>query len=128
MAGTGKHVEWIASSLSDLRDFPAEVRREIGQALSDAERGLKHPAAKPLTGSAFKGAGVLEVVSDFDGDTFRAVYTVRFAGVLYVLDAFQKKSTRGAKTPLVDIDRIVTRLKAAKDHYADNYAGARTKK
>jgi phage-related protein len=72
-----KPVEWIGSSQRDLRSFPKEVRRVMGQAVDDAQLGAEHPAAKALKG--FGGRGVLEIVDDFDGGTFRAVYTVRFA-------------------------------------------------
>jgi phage-related protein len=85
-----------------------------------AQWGEKHPSAKPLKG--FKGAGVLEVVEDFDRDTYRAVYTVKLAGVIYVLHAFQKKSKQGIATPKQDIELIETRLKRAKEHYAQNYS------
>lgn len=81
-----------------------------------AQIGEKHPDAKPLKG--FKGAGVLEVVEDHSGDTYRAVYTVRFAGAVYVLYAFQKKAKKGAKTPKHEIDLVEKRLKAAEEHYA----------
>ena len=77
-----KPARWVGSSKEDLRDFPTEVRRRVGGALWDAQLGLKAPYAKPLKG--FGGAGVLEIVDDFDGDTYRAVYTVRFRGVVYV--------------------------------------------
>lgn len=118
-----KPVEWIGSSLDDLRAFPAEVRGEIGHALYAAQIGGKHPSAKPLTGdSAFRGAGVLEIMEDHDRNTYRAVYTVRFEGVVYVLHAFQKKSRRGISTPQVDIDRIRRRLARAREHHAANYA------
>jgi phage-related protein len=89
-----KPVRWVGSSKEDLRDFPEEVRRRVGGALWEAQIGRKAPYAKPLKG--FGGASVLEIVDDFDGDTFRAVYTVRFAKAVYVLHAFQKKSRRGA--------------------------------
>jgi phage-related protein len=75
-----KPVFWMASSREDLRRFPEEVRRTFGQALFDAQTGGKHPDAKPLKG--FRGAGVLEVVEDDDGSTYRAVYTIKFAGVV----------------------------------------------
>ncbi|SDJ76547.1 Phage-related protein [Bradyrhizobium sp. Rc2d] len=88
---------WIGSSLHDLRAFPDEVRRVMGFAIDDAQNGSEHPRVKALKG--FGGRSVLEVVDDFDGDTFRAVYTVRFAGRIYVLHAFQKKSKRGSETP-----------------------------
>jgi phage-related protein/predicted XRE-type DNA-binding protein len=88
-----KPVEWIGSSRDDLRKFPQDVRRVMGQAIDDAQLGGESPAAKALKG--FGGRGVLEVVDDFDGDTYRAVYTVKFAGVVYVLHAFQKKIQDG---------------------------------
>ncbi|WP_199747236.1 MULTISPECIES: type II toxin-antitoxin system RelE/ParE family toxin [Corallococcus] len=107
---------WVGSSLEDLKSFPEEVRGVMGYALHLAQTGGKHPDAKPLKG--FKGAGVLEVVEDFDGDTFRAVYTVKLKGVLYVLHAFQKKSRKGIKTSKQDIDLVKLRLKAAEDLHA----------
>lgn len=84
---------WIGSAKEDLRKFPAEVRSVMGYALHVAQSGSKHPDAKPLKG--FKGAGVLEVVDDYDGDTYRAVYTVKLAGVVCALHAFQKKIKEG---------------------------------
>jgi phage-related protein len=87
----------------------------MGFALRQAQEGQKHVNAKPLKG--FSGAGVLEVVEDHAGNTYRAVYTVRFAGVVYVLHVFQKKSKKGSKTPKPDVDLIKQRLKAAKDDY-----------
>ena len=110
-----KPVEWISSSRNDLRKFPEEVQQMMGFALYRAQLGKKHPDAKPLKG--FKGAGVLEIVEDFDGDTYRAVYTVKFEEIIYVLHAFQKKSKRGIATPKKDIDLIEVRLKRARDHY-----------
>jgi phage-related protein len=111
-----KPVFWIASSRKDLKNFPKGARRTVGQALFDAQTNRKHPDAKPLKG--FQGAGVLEVVADDDGKTYRAVYTVKFAGAVYVLHAFQKKSKSGAKTPAAEIEKVKTRLKEAKKHYA----------
>lgn len=90
-----------------------------GQAIDDAEHGDEHPSAKALKG--FGGRGVLEIVDDFDGDTYRAVYTVKFAGVIYVLHAFQKKSKKGIATPQRDIDLIKARLRRAEEHYKENY-------
>lgn len=119
-----KPVEWIASAKDDLRAFPVEVRREIGFALYEAQRGQKHPDAKPLRGVG--GAGVLEIVEDHDGATYRAVYTVRFADAVYVLHAFQKKSCRGIVTPKHDMDLIRARLKAAEqEHAARRQEGSR---
>lgn len=110
-----KPVEWIGSSRDDLREFPEDVQQIMGFALYRAQLGKKHPDAKPLKG--FKGAGVLEIVDNFDGDTYRAVYTVKFEGIVYVLHAFQKKSKQGIATPKQDIDLIESRLKRAKEHY-----------
>lgn len=84
-----KAVRWVGSSKKDLSAFPDVVKARVGGALWDAQRGLKANSAKPLRG--FTGAGVLEVVTDFDGDTFRTVYTVRFEEAIFVLHAFQKK-------------------------------------
>lgn len=111
-----KPVHWVGSTLDDLRKFPDQVREVIGHALRQAQLGAeKHPKAKPLKG--FHGAGVLEVIADFDGDTYRAVYTIRFAGAVYALHAFQKKSKKGIETPKSDIDLVKQRLKAAEEDY-----------
>ena len=99
-----KPLFWIGSSLKDLRGFPEEVKDEMGFALYQAQRGLMHRSAKPLRG--FSGANVLEIVDDFQTDTYRAVYTVQFAGAVYVLHAFQKKSKKGVSTPRADIELI----------------------
>lgn len=112
-----KPLIWEGSSLKDLRKFPKVVRQTFGQALFDAQTGEKHPASKPLKG--FGGAGVLEIVEDDSGKTYRAVYTVKFAGVIYVLHAFQKKSKTGNATPAADIDKVKSRLKDAENHYAE---------
>jgi phage-related protein len=112
-----KPVHWVASSRKDLRRFPKRVRTTFGQALFDAQTGTKHPGAKPLKG--FCGAGVLEVVEDDSGSTYRAVYTVKFAGIVYVLHAFQKKSKAGIRTPPEEIDKVRARLKEARKHYAE---------
>lgn len=117
---SSKPVVWIGSSLDDLKEFPEEVQGEMGYALYLAQTEKKHISAKPLKG--FGGAGILEIVTNFDGDTYRGVYTVKFAGVVYVLHAFQKKSKRGIATPKQDIDLIKERLKKAKQHYQDNYS------
>ena len=97
------------------KKIPKAVRQTVGLALFDAQTGGKHPNAKPLQG--FGGAGVLEVVEDDDGNTYRAVYTVKFADVVYVLHAFQKSSKRGSKTPAKEIDKVAARLKEAQKHY-----------
>ena len=112
-----KPVFWIGSSKEDLKAFPADVRWRVGGALWDAQIGEKAPFAKPMKG--YGGAGVLEIVDDFDGDTYRAVYTVRFAGVVYVLHVFQKKSRRGIATPRHELAVIAQRLKRAQEEYAE---------
>jgi phage-related protein len=114
---TLKPVEWVGSSLKDLRAFPDPVRDAMGFALYLAQTGDKHVAAKPLKG--FTGAGVLEVVEDHDGDTFRAIYTVRFATAVYVLHAFQKKSKSGIKTSQSDLELIRKRLKLAEQRHKE---------
>jgi phage-related protein len=114
-----KPVVWISSSLTDLKDFPPIVQSDIGYALYFAQGGIKHPNAKPLKG--FKGAGVLEIVENYDGDTYRAVYTVKMAGVVYVLHTFQKKSKQGIATPQQDMNLIQVRYKLAEAHYLENY-------
>jgi phage-related protein len=108
-----KPVRWVGSSKEDVSKFPAEVRRRVGGALWEAQLGRKATYAKPLGG--FGDAGVLEVVDDFDGDAFRAVYTVRFAKAVYVLHAFQKKSKRGIATPKGELGVIQRRLKRARE-------------
>ncbi|MBI75155.1 MAG: addiction module toxin RelE [Oceanicaulis sp.] len=124
MSGTDeKRVVWVGSSQKDLRNMPDAVRSEIGFALYEAQLGLMPASVKPLKG--YKGAGVLEVVENNDGDTFRAVYTVRFEGVLYVLHAFQKKSSRGIATPKKELDLVEARLKEAARHYAAHSARAK---
>lgn len=90
----------------------------MGYALFLAQTGKMHGDAKPLKG--FGGAGVLEVVEDHQGDTYRAVYTVRFEEAVYVLHAFQKKSKQGRKTPPQEIEMVRRRLKAAEDHHRQN--------
>ncbi|MDB5058316.1 MAG: hypothetical protein JWO59_1788 [Chloroflexi bacterium] len=116
MAGA-KPLYWIGSSLKDLTKFPDEVREVMAYALDVAVNGGKAANVKPLKG--FNGASVLEIVDDFDGDTYRAVYTVRLANAVYVLHAFQKKSTTGSKTSKRDRDLISKRLAAAETLHAE---------
>ena len=111
-------LDWIGSSKRDFVAFPVPVQREIGNALGLAQFGGKHPNAKPWKG---EGSGVFEVVDDFDGDTYRAVYTVRFQLVVYVLHAFQKKSPRGRRTARTDVELIARRLKVARQDYEARY-------
>ena len=102
---------WVGSSRRDLLQMPEQVQSDLGFALYLAQLGDKHPSAKPLKG--FGSAGILEVVEDFDGDAYRAAYTVRFSNAVYVLHCFQKKSTHGIATPKPDSDLIERRLRAA---------------
>jgi phage-related protein len=120
-----KPVRWVGSSKDDLSAFPEDVKRRVGRALWDAQLGLKAPFVKPLKG--FGGAGVLEIVDDFDGDTYRAVYSVQFAGIVYVLHAFEKKSRKGIATPKSDLDLIKHRLARAKEDY-DQWHDTQTSK
>lgn len=108
----------MGRSLKDLGGFPEDVKDVMGYALHLAQAGEKSRAAKPLTG--FGGAGVIEIVDDHDGDTYRAVYTVKFADAVYVLHAFQKKSKRGIGTPMAEIETIRSRLKLAETHHRAN--------
>jgi phage-related protein len=104
-------LEWIGGSKKDLMALPDEVVNVFGYALYLAQTGGKHAQAKALQG--FGSAGVLEVVEDWRGNTYRAVYTVRFAVRVFVLHVFQKKSKSGIATPKPDLDLIKARLKAA---------------
>jgi phage-related protein len=113
-----KPLDWVGSAKKDLLAFPESVKDEIGNALGLAQFGVKHPRAKPWKGA---GAGVFEMVDDHDGDTYRAVYTVRFKEVVYVLHAFQKKSPKGIKTAQTDVDLVSTRLKLAQKDYEARY-------
>lgn len=108
-----KDVVWLGTTRKVVREFPRRVQRGIGYALFLAQSGDKHPDAKPLRG--FHGAGVLEVVEQFDGSTFRAVYAVKFETAVYVLHAFQKKSTSGIATAQQDVALVQIRLRQAQD-------------
>ena len=111
-------VEWVGSSLEDIRSFPEAVRDDVGFAIYQAQTGMKHRDAKPLKGL---GGGVLEVVARHDGNAYRAVYTVRFEKAVYVLHAFQKKSKKGIATPKREVDLVKRRLTAAQKHYEEHY-------
>lgn len=117
-AGGEKPLLWVGSSKQDLMAFPESVQDEIGTALSVAQFGGKHPNAKPWRG---EGPGVFEVVEDHRGDTFRAVYTVQFEGVVYVLHAFQKKSPSGVRTSRRDVELIARRLNEARKDFEVRY-------
>ena len=121
MAGE-KPLDWVGSSKKDFLGFPEAAKDEMGNALGLAQFGGKHPSAKPWKG---QGSGVFEVVEDHAGDTYRAVYTVRFKEVVYVLHAFQKKSPKGIKTAQVDVDLVERRLKAAQQDHEARYGKAK---
>lgn len=120
-SGRIKPVEWVGSSYKDFRSFPDLVQDVMGFALYQAQVGRMHSNAKPLKG--FGGASVVEIVDDYQGDTYRAIYTVKFANAIYVLHAFQKKSKKGIKTPQSDIELLQRRLKSAEEAHR-NRSGA----
>ncbi len=113
-----KPLHWVGLSKKDLLTLPAEVVDDFGYALGVVQAGATPPQAKPWKG---EGAGVLELVENHRGDTFRVVYTVRFAQAVYVLHCFQKKSPSGVRTGAGDIAKIGERLKLAQQHYKDMY-------
>ena len=113
-----KPLDWVGSSKRDFLAFPERVKDDMGNALGVAQFGGRHPAAKPWKG---QGPGVFEIVERHDGNAYRAVYTVRFDEIVYVLHAFQKKSPRGIKTARRDIDLVQQRLKIAQQDYEARY-------
>ena len=116
MTETIKPLYWVGTSKKDLLTLPENVVDVFGFALHLAQTGKKHFQAKPLRG--FGGAGVIEIAEEHKGDTYRAIYTVKFAKRVYVLHCFQKKSKRGTQTPKPDIQLIRERLRIAKQHAA----------
>jgi phage-related protein len=111
-------LHWMSSSRDDLREFPDKVRDAFGFALYQAQGGERPAGAKSLKGL---GGGVVELVSDFAGDAYRAVYTVRFEYAVYVLHAFKKKAKHGVKTPTAEIDLVRRRLRAAEEDYRSRF-------
>ena len=116
-----KPVIWLGDTLPRLRACPQDVQDEVGYALCLAQIGEQYGGATPLKGL---GPGVLEVVADHRGDTYRAIYTVRFAERVYVLHVLQKKSKKGLATPQSEIELVRQRLKRAAE--LDQKAGALT--
>ncbi len=112
-----KPVIYLGSSQKDLKKLPKAVKDEFLHGFQEACRGRSHPNAKPLKG--YKGRGVLELISDYRGDTFRGVYTVRLKGVVYVLHVFKKKSTKGIATPKKDRELIDRRFRFAMSHHKE---------
>jgi len=121
-----KNVVFLGSTLGDIREFPEDVRQEVGFAIYAAQDGGKAINVTPMVG--FGGAGVLEVISNYVGETYRAVYTVKFGETIYVLHAFKKKSVRGIATPKKDLDLIDRRLKQAEQHYLSELQIEKVKK
>ncbi|MEF3697125.1 type II toxin-antitoxin system RelE/ParE family toxin [Desulfolutivibrio sp.] len=122
-SGDPKELVWIGSSRKDIKGYPLAVRRAFGLALYAAQKGEWPPDAKALKG--FGGTGVLEIIEDHRGDTYPAVYTIRFATVVYVLHVFQKKSKHGVSTPQRDIDLIKERLKKAEQLHEQGKKGGK---
>ena len=119
MARLERPLLWVASSKRDYMEFPPQVQDGFGFELFLVQTGQHPPSAKPLRGM---GSGTLELIDNFDGDTYRAVYTVRFSEAVYVLHAFKKKSKRSAKTPQPDIDLIKRRLKVAAEKHVRRFS------
>ena len=115
-----KPLYWVASSKKDMMTFPEDVVDVVGFSLRLVQQGETPNNATPLKG--FKGAGVCEILDDYDTDTYRAVYTVRFPKAVYVLHAFKKKSKQGIKTPQREVDTIKLRFKCAEEDYKKRYA------
>lgn len=113
-AAKEKDVFWVGTTLKDLKTFPASARSICGYALRLAQRGLKHPGAKPMHGSL---SGVMEICADDDGNTYRTAYTAKIGSVVYALHAFQKKANDGIHTPRRHLELIEKRLKEANEHH-----------
>jgi phage-related protein len=126
---TSSHVKtivWVGSSRTDLKAFPGEVQKSIGYALYQAQKGFKAPTTKPLHG--FGSASMLEIIEDYQTNTYRAVYTVKFADFIYVLHTFQKKSKKGGATPKPELDLIKRRLRSAEEHHKTEHREKEPKK
>lgn len=121
-----KPLIWMGQCKKVVRNFPEEVRREVGFTIRLAQKGGKAVNAVPLLG--FGSAKVLEVVIDDDGSTYRAIYTVKFADAIYALHAFQKKSKKGSETPKMEMDMVRSRLRQAEEHYLTNFSSGAKKK
>ena len=104
-------VIWIGSSLKDLKKFPEHVQDEIGYILYQVQIGESHRKIKVLKGFT----GVIEIVSDYDKDTYRAVYAIKLGHEIYVLHAFKKRSKKGIRTPKEETEVIKQRFKRAKE-------------
>ena len=116
-------LDWVGSSKRNFLAFPDRVKDELGNALGVAQLGGKHPNAKPWKG---EGPGIFEIVEAHDGNAYRAVYTVRFVEVIYVLHAFQKKSPKRIKTAAADVELVHRRLKLAQQDYEARHGKAKS--
>lgn len=114
-----KPCRWVGSSLDDLRSFPERVKRDMGMALMYAQAGHRVAATRTLKGF---GPGVIELVTNHDGDTWRCICLLRLKGVIYVLHAFQKKSKTGIRTPQKELDLIRRRIAVAESDYRERRA------
>jgi phage-related protein len=112
-----KPLHWIGSSKKDLREMPEDVQSEFGHLLYLVQEGDTPDNVKPLKG--FGGATVLEIVESYDGNAFRAVYTVRFEEAVYVPHGFQKKSKSGIATPKQEMELVKARLKEAEREHEE---------
>ena len=108
-------IEWVASALDDLREMPDDVKDEMGYALEQVQRGEVPVNSKPMHGPL---RGVREIIADDESGTYRTMYTTEIGNVVYVLDAFKKKSKSGIATPRSDLERLERRLKMAREHHA----------
>ena len=113
-----KPLHWVGSAKKDLLALPDDVVDDFGYALGAVQMGATPPQTKHWKG---EGTGVLELVENHRGDTFRAVCTVRFSEAVYVLHCFQKKSPSGIRTAQSDVDLIHERLKLAQQHYKEHH-------
>jgi len=118
LAADEKPLHWVGSSKRDFLDFPNAAKDDMGNALGIAQFGGTAPTAKPWKG---RGPGVLEIVESHEGNAYRAVYTVRFPDVVYVLHAFQNKSPSGIRTAKTDVELVARRLRVAQQDYEEHY-------
>jgi phage-related protein len=120
MVDPSRPLVWIGRSEKDFGRFPRDVRDILLEALEDARGGAREiRGAKPLSQGLLKGLGIIELIEDFDGDTYRAVYTTKVGSVLVVLHAFKKKSKSGIATPQHEIELIRSRYLTAIQEYSD---------
>jgi len=112
-----KELRWVGSSYDDYMEFPQQVHDSVGYSLHRVQEGKTTRNSKKLKGAQ---SGSIEIIADHDGDTFRAVYTIKFAEVVYILHAFKKKSKKGIATPKTDLDLIRQRLRLAEEDYKSN--------